>query len=295
MITILPPHAQGPVIRGSSGLDRRQRVHAPSVVPLARMGLDERKYRRAHELSGRRGLARARLVECARSRPPCATGPNPTDRGKRGLSAATERHLVVDANRIPLATPLTAAKVKVSLDPPVSSETRASYRLAWRARCIMQHSASEDPTRDGDMPRSFSYPELRRAVGTPAVEAIKCVIVNLLEEMVRREHRVDTSDDLLEAAELSGNYRSLGSYPMKRRRSSLMRPEPSIFLPTPSSTGPGVDAPSLDHDTSPEDRLLMGHCPPLRMCAPAEGFTQGEQRPATARRWRCTVQLHASR
>ena len=31
----------------------------------------------------------------------------------------------------------------------------------------------------------------------------------------------------------------------------------------------------LDYDTSGEDRLLMLYRPPLRLCARAEGFTQG--------------------
>jgi hypothetical protein len=34
----------------------------------------------------------------------------------------------------------------------------------------------------------------------------------MLEEAVRREHGVDTWDDLLDAAEFSGNFRSVGSY-----------------------------------------------------------------------------------
>jgi hypothetical protein len=84
---------------------------------------------------------------------------------------------------------------------------------------------------------------------------------------------------LLNAAELSGNDTSLGSYPDEETAELVRRPAPLTFLPTPSSGGSGVDVPFLDYNTSDEDRLLMGHCPPLRLCAPAESFTQG----ATAR------------
>ena len=66
---------------------------------------------------------------------------------------------------------------------------------------------------DRDMPRSFSCSELRRAVSLPAVGVMRDVILNPLKEAVRREHGVDTWDDLLDAAEFSGNFRSVGSYP----------------------------------------------------------------------------------
>ena len=51
------------------------------------------------------------LGECARSRGGPKTGPNPTDKGKKG----TKRHLVSDRKGIPLAVIVTAANVHDSM------------------------------------------------------------------------------------------------------------------------------------------------------------------------------------
>ena len=56
------------------------------------------------------------------------------------------------------------------------------------------------------------------------------VILNLLEEAVRREHGVDAWESLLGAAEFTGNCTSVGSYP-DEEMAKLARATGDLDLP----------------------------------------------------------------
>jgi transposase len=94
-----------------------------------------------------------------------ATGPNPTDRGKKG----TKRHLVVDAQGVPLATLLTGANVNDSrvlaevrgAIPPIHRppEMRVAARRVRRRR---SHGVCAVEARDRGLPARFRRETSRR-------------------------------------------------------------------------------------------------------------------------------------
>jgi len=65
---------------------------------------------------------------------------------------------------------------------------------------------------------------------------MKGVIFDVPEKAVRREHPVDTGDGLLDAAELSGNYTSLGSDP-DAETAKLVRATGALDLPADAVVG----------------------------------------------------------
>ncbi len=91
---------------------------------------------------------------------------------------------------------------------------------------------------DGELPRSLACSELRRAVSLPTREAMKGVIFNLLGDVVQREYGQDTWGAVLDAAELSPDDASPGSYPDEEMASLAKVAAASTRLPTPSAASP---------------------------------------------------------
>ncbi len=82
------------------------------------------------------------------------------------------------------------------------------------------------------------------------------MIFNRLDEVVRREYAEDTRSALLDAAELSGNDTSLGSYPDEETARGV-RVAAALDMPADAVSR----VPIFDYDTSDEDRQLVGYRP----------------------------------
>jgi hypothetical protein len=135
-------------------------------------------------------------------------------------------------------------------------------------------------------------PVLRR-VANP----MKGIIFNLLEDVVIHDHGQDTWDELLTATSLDGAYTSLGSYPDEhiqllvgaaarmlgvspfevlrwfgqRAIPLLVERYPSFF----TAQHPGADVPTFEFHDAPGGALMMGYRSPRKLCALAQGFTEG--------------------
>jgi transposase len=113
----LRPPERNPVVDVAprDGLRVRCDLLAPAAVPATPQGLEEASARPARPPRSRRP---ARLVEGRRRQPDVPrgfwgvlTGPDPTDRAKKG----SKRHLLVDGNGVPLAVRITGAQRNESL------------------------------------------------------------------------------------------------------------------------------------------------------------------------------------
>jgi hypothetical protein len=121
---------------------------------------------------------------------------------------------------------------------------------------------------------------------------MKGIVFNLLEEVVAHNYGEDTWDQILAAAGLNGAYTSLGSYPDEDMRElvavaaqivgrtpfELLRWFGTQAIPLLFDRYPGffgAQVPTFEFTEDPAGGLLMGYRSPRRLCALAQGFTEG--------------------
>jgi glycine cleavage system aminomethyltransferase T len=114
---------------------------------------------------------------------------------------------------------------------------------------------------------------------------VKGIVFNLLEEVVTRTHGEHIWDALLDAAELSGSYTSLGSYPDEQRYPTFFLGHQSsrpfivsvnqIIHPEVRKLYAGADVPVFDFSDGPDGALMLGYRSPRKLCALAQGFIEG--------------------
>jgi hypothetical protein len=147
---------------------------------------------------------------------------------------------------------------------------------------------------------------------------MKGIVLNLLEEVVRRQHGEAAWDAILDAAHLDGIYTTLGSYPdgdlgrlvaaasaalgvppeavvrwfgsqalplfaerypqlfaAHRTTRSFLLALNDIIHPEVRKLYPGADVPLFDYETSSDDVLVLGYRSVRKLCAFAQGLTEG--------------------
>ena len=138
-------------------------------------------------------------------------------------------------------------------------------------------------------------------------DAVKGIVFNLLEQIVTTTHGVDTWEDLLDSAGVSGVYTSLGSYPdeelerlvqaacnaLSLTRGDVLRwfgvqffadhTASNTFLAGINSVihaevrklYPGAACPHFNIGATASGALTLDYISTRRMCALAQGFVEG--------------------